>query len=387
MAIENKILLLLPLPPPYSGQEKMASIILNSRIVEEFDCIHIDSSNRQATNEDRGALKWVNLSRTIFISWQILVSCASHRPALLNLPLPCNQLGFFKYAAHLIASLPYRPKIISRLGASHFSRFYKEQNRILRHFIKWVLGFVDCIIVRGDLQKGQFSGIYSGRIESVYVPSTGIESVARKRTFQYSEKGEINVLFLAMVSQAKGAYDLLKAIPGLVAKDKRLRFHFVGDIVEIERNIVFLEKEVMDVWQFVQDNRIVPFVRFYGRIEGKEKDRLFEMADLFVFPSYAEGSPFAVVEAMEYGLPIVCTRVGNLVEIFEHEKNALFVNIGAPDQIGEAILKLIYDGNLRRALASNNLELLESVLSLEIYEDRMISLFKSVISGNHNEPQ
>ena len=95
--------------------------------------------------------------------------------------------------------------------------------------------------------------------------------------------------------------------------------------------------------------------------------------------SYSEGSPFAVIEAMEYGLPIICTRVGNLVEIFKHERNVLFVDKGSPGQITEAVLRLVRDGEIRRSMVSNNFEVLTTVLSLETYENRMIELFYSVI--------
>lgn len=84
--------------------------------------------------------------------------------------------------------------------------------------------------------------------------------------------------------------------------------------------IVFIDKEDLDIKKFVKEKNLESFVSFYGRLEGEEKERKLKDADLFVFPSYSEGSPFSVVEAMEYGLPVIATRVGNLPEIFEDEK-------------------------------------------------------------------
>ena len=98
----KKVLLALPLPPPYSGSEKMAGIILDSVIIKRFDCIHIDTSNNQVSNEDRGSLKWVNIGSTVRITWKIFRVLLYQRIDLINIPLPCNILGFLKYLCNLL---------------------------------------------------------------------------------------------------------------------------------------------------------------------------------------------------------------------------------------------------------------------------------------------
>ncbi|MCF8070631.1 MAG: glycosyltransferase family 4 protein [Desulfobacterales bacterium] len=379
MTEKKRVLLALPLPPPYSGQEKMSSIILSSEITKIFQCIHVDISNKQMTNEARGSFKWINVRSSIGIVWKIFLSLIISRPHLVNLPLSGNAFGFLKYATSLLPCIFLKRKVVSRFGGSHFDKFYESQPRFYRLFIKLMLRHVDCVVVRGDGQLAQFDGIYRGAVKRVYAPSTGIRANKSKKNWDISKRSEINVLFLAMVSQAKGAYDLLKAIPNLVDKEPRFRFHFVGDIVNKERNIVFLQEYEMDVKKFVNDKGLNHFVKFYGRIEGLEKEKLMKQADLFVFPSYAEGSPFSVIEAMEWGLPIVATRVGNLPEIFEDRKNVLFVGFGEPAQIEDAVMELIRDANLAKWLVTNNFQLLYSKLSLKLYERKMISIFKSII--------
>lgn len=378
---KKKILLALPLPPPYSGQEKIASIILNSKITREFDCSHVDTSNKQVSNEYRGSLKWINISSTIKITWKIFWVVFKKRPVLINVPLSCNTLGFLKYFCLILPCLIFRTKVVSRLGASHFDKFYTKQYSLYRFAIRWVLNHIDCIIVRGKQQKNQFEGIYNRRIECVYVPSTGINSSAWKRDYEFERKIYINVLYLGIVSQAKGSYDLLKAIPQILALDDRFRFHFVGDIVRDEKNIVFIDKEDLDIKKFVKEKNLESFVTFYGRLEGEEKERKLKEADLFVFPSYSEGSPFSVVEAMEYGLPVIATRVGNLPEIFEDEKNVLYVDFNSSSEIKEAILRIKNNPDLSRMMVLNSFEILQGILSLEEYERAMIKLFHSVIES------
>ena len=380
--IKKRVLLGLPLPPPYSGAEKMADIILKSRITKEFDCIHIDASNKQRTNLERGCVNLANVTASTKISWEIFKLLSRKRVELANLPLNCTKIGYLKYFLMLFPCVISRTKVVSRLGASHFDKFYISQDPVFQSFIRWSLKHVDCIMVRGENQKTQLRGIYKGRVECVYVPSTGVRQDGRQRNYDLRSKKEINVLHVGHFSHAKGAYDLLRAIPHILATDQKYRFHFVGDIVMKERNILHLRNEKFDVKRFIKENNLGPFITLYGHLNYEDKERRFKDADLFVFPSYSEGSPFAVIEAMEFGLPVIATKVGNLPEIFENEKNVLYVDFNSPSQIKDAILKVMNKPELSHEMVLNNFKILQGLLSLERYEKRMIEIFQSVCEAN-----
>ena len=378
----KKVLLALPLPPPYSGMEKMAEIILKSMITQEFDCIHVDISNKQQSNEDRGTLKWINIRSTIRISWKLFLTLARERIDAVNVPLSCNTFGFLKYVFLILPCIIFRVKVVSRLGASYFDQFYNRQHPVYQLIVRWTLKRIDCIIVRGKQQKVQLRGLYNGRLESVYIPSTGIKKYASKREYDFKRKKQIEVLYLGKVSQTKGAHDLLKAIPQILSVDERFRFHFVGDVVRNEQNIMFRKGETLDATKFVMVNDLDSFVTFYGHLEGEQKENRLNEADLFICPSYSEAGPITVLEAMEYGVPVIATRVGVLPELFKHEENVLFVDSHSPEQIRDAVLKIISDDSLVHNMVLNNYRILQEVVSLKQYEKRMIEIFNDVIESN-----
>ena len=383
--MKPKILLALPTPPPFSGQEKIASIILKSKIIDVFECFHVDTSNHQKSNKDRGHLNWKNIYSTLLIGWNLFkVLHRNKNIVLVNLPMACNSFGFLKYSIHLIICRLFDVKIVSRLGASHFKHFYDAQNVFYQMFIKLILKQVACIIVRGYNQKLQFNNIYSGKIKVVYVPTNGIKQQAFNKNFVFKKKSLINILFLGKVSQAKGAYDLIRAIPQMITKDNRLRFHFVGDRVEKEKNVVHLKRDRLDINFFIKENGLEKYVTFHGNLEGIMKEAIMKSSDIFIFPSYSEGSPFAVVEAMEYGLPIVATKVGNLVEICSDRNNVIFVDKQSPTEITNAIFEIISNDSLASEMVKNNIELLKTKLSLNIFEQEMIKIFQDIIHSNEN---
>lgn len=378
MKCKNKILLALPIPPPYSGQEKIGSIILTSAIVQEFDCVHVDTSNHQKNNEQRGMLSLKNIYQTFLISFKLLFNLSKYSVDIVNLPMACNKYGFLKYSVHVLICAMFRLKIVSRLGGSHFNAFFEEQNAAYKKFIKFILSRISCIIVRGENQKMQFHGLYQGRIEVVYAPSTGIQKSCSRKRIIYSGRSELNVIFLSRVSQAKGAYDLLQAIPAVLAADDRFHFHFIGERVEQETNILHLKKESFDIEAFIKAHHLEEYVTFHGHTEGEAKSKIIWGGDMFVFPSYSEGSPFAVVEAMEFGLPLITTQVGNLPEILNEPENVLFVDVNSPDQIAHRILYLSQNEAMAAKMVKNNFGLIKDLLSIEKFEQKMIDIFCKV---------
>jgi len=78
--------------------------------------------------------------------------------------------------------------------------------------------------------------------------------------------------------------------------------------------------------------------------------QLMSFFDLFVLPSITEGLPIALLEAMQQGIPSVCTRAGGVLNVLKHEENGLLVNIGDPIGLALAIRRLYEDKTLRNQL-------------------------------------
>lgn len=79
--------------------------------------------------------------------------------------------------------------------------------------------------------------------------------------------------------------------------------------------------------------------------------------NVFVVSSYHDGLPNTLLEAAACGVPIVATRVGGMVDVLEHEKNALLVDPAHPQQLSDAISRLLGDRELCNKLSAGALEL------------------------------
>jgi glycosyltransferase involved in cell wall biosynthesis len=102
--------------------------------------------------------------------------------------------------------------------------------------------------------------------------------------------------------------------------------------------------------------------------EGIREDipDLLQAMDIFVLPSLSEGLPTAAMEAMASGRPVVCSRVGGLVELVSHEESGILVAPGDSGALAEGVLRLLADRDLRERLAAR------AVVQAAEYDDRVL---------------
>jgi glycosyltransferase involved in cell wall biosynthesis len=145
---------------------------------------------------------------------------------------------------------------------------------------------------------------------------------------------------LGRLGVRKGSYDLIAAVGRLDdCVRSRLRLTLAGD------------GEVDDVRAAVTAAGLDETIHVAGWLDPAERDQLLSSAHLFVLPSYDEGLPMALLEAMAQGLVPVTTMVGSIGEAVSDDVNGVLVQPGSPGQIADALTALVNDEPRRIALA------------------------------------
>ena len=156
------------------------------------------------------------------------------------------------------------------------------------------------------------------------------------------------VLFLGAFGKRKGIFDLLDAIPAVAATRQEVLFEMGGD------------KEVAEVRRLVEEKALHGNVRMLGWVTGDDKLAAFTRAHIYVLPSYHEGLPIGVLEAMAAGLPVVTTPVGGIPEVVKDGVNGLIISPGDVRALSAAVLRLLDDSELRKRMSEANVELVRS---------------------------
>jgi glycosyltransferase involved in cell wall biosynthesis len=148
------------------------------------------------------------------------------------------------------------------------------------------------------------------------------------------------VLFLAWLHKDKGVLDLVRAIPAVLRSVPEASFVIAG------RGIAGGESPE-SILELARSLHVAHALRFPGWVEGSRKDSLLSESDVFVLPSYCEGLPVGLLEAMACGVPVVATRVGGIPDVVEDGVNGLLVEPGQPQALARAMIAMLTDDALR----------------------------------------
>ena len=105
--------------------------------------------------------------------------------------------------------------------------------------------------------------------------------------------------------------------------------------------------------QLVQSLKIDNKVTFTGRLNIQQMAALYHQADISINPSMVDNTPNSVIESLACGTPVVTTNVGGIPKLVTDEVDALMVNPQQPEEMADAILKLLDDNLLRQKLIKN----------------------------------
>jgi glycosyltransferase involved in cell wall biosynthesis len=119
-------------------------------------------------------------------------------------------------------------------------------------------------------------------------------------------------------------------------------------------------------------------MKFHGfKKVGPDLNEMYRMADIYVIPSYHEGFPRTIWEAMANSLPVVATKVGSIPYFLEDKKHAILINPKKTSDIVKAVNQLISDNNLRKLLIRNGIEI-SKTNTLEQQTKKMVDRIKSL---------
>lgn len=153
-----------------------------------------------------------------------------------------------------------------------------------------------------------------------------------------------NILFLSRVEKEKGVYIVIDSFCILKEKYPHLHLVIAGD-----------GNELPNVRKYIQENNVCD-VEILGRISGKKLIEVYKNADLFSFPSYGEGMPTVVLEAMAFGLPVFTRKVGGLVDFFENGKMGYITDSLSAQDFANAMIPYIENRELSQKVALYNVQ-------------------------------
>ncbi len=166
----------------------------------------------------------------------------------------------------------------------------------------------------------------------------------------------------------KGQRYLLEAMSMLVSTRPRLVLLMAGRTGDVSGELERLRDRL----------GLTGRVHFLGHRE--DVPEILASADLFVFPSFYEGLPGAVIEAMALGLPIVASDIDPVRETVEEGRNALLVKPASPDELASAIERLLEDRPTAQAFGRRSRAIFDERFTLEQSIPPLLEFYRRVVS-------
>lgn len=107
-----------------------------------------------------------------------------------------------------------------------------------------------------------------------------------------------------------------------------------------------------------------------------DANEIYPLLDVFVLSSLWEGHPYALLEAMSAGLPVVASRIPGIEEVVRHGETGFLADIEDPHDIAGWVAKLLSDRELRCSMGRTGRELVKERYSIERFIDRLGSLYE-----------
>jgi glycosyltransferase involved in cell wall biosynthesis len=165
------------------------------------------------------------------------------------------------------------------------------------------------------------------------------------RCIERPGRTEVQFLHLGRLGRRKGAYDLVAAFAALPEPLRsRARLVLAGD------------GDVAQVRELATRLGVGERVRVLAWIDPPQRDKLLAESDVFVLPSFAEGVPMSLLEAMAAGLPSITTAVGGIPDVFTDGAEGVLVTPGNQAQLRDAMARFITDEPLRLAAGKRAFE-------------------------------
>ena len=369
--IKPKILIVGAFPPPGSpvvgGIVTTCKTMMASDFPSHFDLILIDSTQR--TNPPPNLM--IRLLGAVIRFKEYLFALLFNRPdgVLLFAAVGPSiaEKGLMAWAARIVG-----------IPASMFPRGAQvieaaRESPLQKLWIKAAMRGATQMLCQGPAWQ-RFAvdelGFESSRCPIIYNWTATPELIKiGKRRVPPSANKIPKILFLGWLEREKGVFELLGACRRLSEKHKfRLLIAGNGNA----------ERRAKD---YVMDCEMDKFVEFLGWVHGERKRQLLEEADILVLPSWIEGFPNTVIEAMAAKLAVVVSAVGNVPDILANREQALLIPPKNEEMLWSALDELMCNPGLCASLAENGHSFARDHFTTESAIARLVHAVKANTHG------
>jgi len=203
------------------------------------------------------------------------------------------------------------------------------------------------------LDPNEVKIIYNGVDEKLFYPK------------QKKSGDNKHITYVGRMDREKGVFDLVESGKYICNERPDVYFTLVGKGRDLDK-----------LKQKTRKMGLEDRFKFLGQVDRNRLVEIYQDADVFVFPSYHEGLPTVILEAMSCGLPVIATDVRGNRDLISAGENGILVPPRSPGKIAETITTLIEDEKLKEKLGKNARKTIEDKYTWDAVTNRILECYE-----------
>jgi len=341
------------------GVASVVRLLGESRLFKECGVIYLTTH--------RDGSRWQKLLTALSAWLRFVAHLFGGRLRLLHVHMSSDS-SFWRTSCFMVPAVMTGTPFIIHMHGAAFVGFNANLPGVGKRFVRWIFQRSALLIALSPEWKRRLQ-LISGhdRIEvvanPVAIPSERSSAFRKPRT----------LLFLGNIGRRKGCYVLLEAMVAVQSTHPDVRLLCGGD---------------GDHETFLRDaaqRGVARNIQLLGWVKPPAKRRLLARSTVFVLPSYAEGLPMALLEAMAAGMAIVATPVGGIPDAVRDGVDGLLVPAGDAAALASAISRLLSDAELREGLGASARARAVELFGIDQAVDRIERIYRQVSNPAQRE--
>jgi len=359
-----------PFPPVIGGVVTSIQYLMNSPLGEHYLFIPVSTMSRKHGSMDYDReLPVCKAARVVKDLFHLMAVVLAESPALIHINTSLETGAFQRDALYLLFCKLMGRKVLLHIHGGRLDTFLAGWGRMSAGAILAMLRMADAIVVLSEIQKKPFHD--HGLDDRIHVMPNMIAAgrytpADRLRTDQTAS---FHVVFTAShFVREKGIYELIEAAEKITDRDCGMHFILIGGGEEI--------KAVRDR---IHATGLSGHFTLTGFISRSAIRRILTESDLFVLPSYSEGFPYVILEAMACALPVIGTPVGAVPEIIREGENGYLVPAQNAGVLSERMDFLYRHRKTGKKMGQNNRRKIENQYQPAVVAQKYIQLYRTII--------
>lgn len=315
-----------PFSPPITGNSLVNDKILEILSKDKYS-LKVINTSYPVFNEYNGQFSVIKFFYYLKINFKLY---KMSQVDLVYISLGQTFLGVLKNGLAMFLAHFFNKEIIAHLHGNELGNNYSHATKFNQIIFKKILGYTDNAIVLSQGLKHNMKHFLKNN--QIHILPNFIENKIIGTESEISNKNfrEIKLLFLSNLMIEKGVFELLEALHDLQEEGIYIYTEFYGNIDDQNSDII-LEKI----------KNLGKYVHYGGIADIKKKRAAFIRNNVFILPSYNEGMPLSILEAMGTGNMIIVSDLIGLKGILKNDKNAILIKSKNSLEIKKA-LKEVY---------------------------------------------